>query len=84
MPKLTHCLGVDNRLQVLYIASMKNDHHTKKRISKMEVPVTRFDIYFASFVTQYQIYLACADNGNGYDITRPGELLLTFDEWLDC
>jgi hypothetical protein len=45
--------------------------------------MTRFDIYFASFVDRYNTYLACADDGNGYDITRPGERLLTFDEWLD-
>ena len=32
---------------------------------------------------EYQIYLACADDGNGGDITRNGEPLLTFDEWLN-
>lgn len=31
---------------------------------------------------EYQIYLACADNGNGGDITRNGAPLLAYDEWL--
>ena len=31
---------------------------------------------------RYEIYLACADDGNGIDITT-GEPLLTFDEWLN-
>ena len=31
---------------------------------------------------EYQIYLSCADNGEGGDITRNGEPLLTYDEWL--
>ena len=31
---------------------------------------------------EYQIYLACADNGRGGDITRNGAPLLTYDEWL--
>jgi hypothetical protein len=30
---------------------------------------------------EYQIYLACADNGAGIDITT-GLPLKTFDEWL--
>jgi len=32
--------------------------------------------------SEYQIYLACADDGKGGDITRDGAPLLTFDEWL--
>ena len=31
---------------------------------------------------EYQIYLACADDGKGGDITRDGAPLLTFDEWV--
>jgi len=31
---------------------------------------------------EYQIYLSCADNGRGGDITRGGRPLLTYDEWL--
>jgi hypothetical protein len=31
---------------------------------------------------EYQIYLTFADNGRGGDITRNGEPLLTYDEWL--
>ncbi len=31
---------------------------------------------------EYEIYLACANDGQGGDITRNGAPLLTFDEWL--
>jgi hypothetical protein len=31
---------------------------------------------------EYQIYLACADNGKGGDITRNGAPFLTYDQWL--
>ncbi len=32
---------------------------------------------------EYQIYLACADDGKGGDTTRPGKPLKTYDEWLE-
>lgn len=32
---------------------------------------------------EYQIYLSCADDGKGGDITRNGEPLLSYDEWLN-
>ncbi len=31
---------------------------------------------------EYEIYLSCADNGKGMDITT-GEPLKTFDEWIN-
>jgi len=31
---------------------------------------------------EYQIYLSCADNGHGGDITNDGLPLATFDEWV--
>jgi hypothetical protein len=31
---------------------------------------------------EYEIYLSCANDGQGGDITRPGHSLKTFDEWL--
>ena len=31
---------------------------------------------------EYHIYLACADNGQGGDITRNGAPLLTYSQWL--
>ena len=31
---------------------------------------------------EYQIYLACADDGKGGDITRGGQPLKTYEEWL--
>lgn len=35
-----------------------------------------------TLVDEYNTYLACADDGNGMDITT-GKPLLTFDEWLN-
>ena len=31
---------------------------------------------------EYQIYLACADNGKGGDITNEGKPLKTYTEWM--
>ena len=31
---------------------------------------------------EYQIYLACADDGNGVDVTT-GKPLKTYEEWLN-
>jgi hypothetical protein len=31
---------------------------------------------------EYEIYLACANDGKGGDITRNGKPLKTYDEWL--
>ena len=33
---------------------------------------------------EYQIYLACANDGKGGDITRNGAPLLTYEEWLNA
>lgn len=32
---------------------------------------------------EYQIYLDCADDGKGGDITRGGAPLKTYEEWLN-
>ena len=32
---------------------------------------------------EYQIYLACADDGNGGDITKGGAPLKSYEEWLN-
>lgn len=32
---------------------------------------------------EYQIYLHCADNGKGGDITNNGAPLKTYEEWLN-
>ena len=32
---------------------------------------------------EYQVYLDCADDGKGGDITRNGAPLKTYDEWLN-
>lgn len=33
--------------------------------------------------SEYQIYLSFADDGKGGDITRGGQPLKTYDEWLN-
>jgi hypothetical protein len=33
--------------------------------------------------SEYQIYLSCANDGKGGDITRSGKPLKTYDEWLN-
>lgn len=38
--------------------------------------------YRAADQAEYDIYLACADDGKGLDITT-GKPLKTFDEWLN-
>lgn len=32
---------------------------------------------------EYQIYLSCASNGKGGDITNDGKPLKTFEEWMN-
>jgi len=32
---------------------------------------------------EFQIFLACADDGNGGDVTRNGAPLPTFEEWME-
>jgi hypothetical protein len=38
--------------------------------------------YRGSNEAEYQIYLDCADDGKGGDITRNGAPLKTYDEWM--
>jgi len=33
---------------------------------------------------EYQIYLVCADDGKGGDITNNGQPLKTYQEWLNA
>lgn len=33
---------------------------------------------------EYQIYLTCANDGKGGDVTRDGAPLLTYEEWLNA
>ena len=33
---------------------------------------------------EYQIYLSCANDGKGGDVTRNGAPLLSYDEWLSA
>lgn len=39
-------------------------------------------VQYGKLRDRYEIYIDCADDGNGYDLTS-GEPLKTFDEWLD-
>jgi hypothetical protein len=38
--------------------------------------------YRGSNDSEYQIYLSCANDGNGFDFTT-GKPLKTYDEWLN-
>jgi hypothetical protein len=38
--------------------------------------------YRGSNEAEYHIYLDCADDGKGGDITRNGAPLKTYDEWM--
>lgn len=38
--------------------------------------------YRGSNYDEYRIYVACADDGHGGDITRGGAPLKTYEEWL--
>jgi hypothetical protein len=46
-------------------------------------PQIRQTKYRGSNNAEYEIYLSCADDGNGGDVTRKGEPLKTYDEWLN-
>ena len=39
--------------------------------------------YRGTNADEYQIYLDCADDGNGGDITNDGQPLKTYEEWLN-
>lgn len=39
--------------------------------------------YRGSNSAEYEIYLHCADDGKGGDITRGGAPLKTYEEWLN-
>jgi len=46
-------------------------------------PQTTITKYRGSNDAEYQIYLSCANDGKGGDITRNGAPLKTYDEWLN-
>jgi hypothetical protein len=46
-------------------------------------PQTTQTRYRGTNAAEYEIYLTCADDGKGGDITRGGAPLKTFDEWLN-
>ncbi len=46
-------------------------------------PQTTQTRYRGTNSAEYEIYLTCADDGKGGDITRGGAPLKTFDEWLN-
>lgn len=46
-------------------------------------PQTTQTRYRGPNCAEYEIYLACADNGKGGDITNNGAPLKTYDEWMN-
>ena len=47
---------------------------------KPQITITK---YRGSNDAEYQIYLSCANDGKGGDITRNGAPLKTYDEWIN-
>lgn len=52
------------------------DQVLRSQLAKKENTVSE------STMQRYRLYLECADNGRGGDITRNGQPLLLLDEWL--
>mgnify|MGYP001324783781 CR=1 FL=1 len=46
-------------------------------------PQIRQTRYRGTNDNEYQIYLSCADDGNGGDITQNGLPLKTYNEWIN-
>ena len=46
-------------------------------------PQTTVTRYRGTNDAEYQIYLDCANDGKGGDITRNGAPLKTYDEWIN-
>ena len=78
---------------VAIITELKEDYETNSQFIMRILDAMKQEKtmeYKADYQTQtrgtndaeYQIYLSCADNGKGGDITRNGEPLLTYEEWL--
>ncbi len=53
---------------------MSNERNCKEK--------TEYEYLLDKEKQEYQIYLDCADDGNGLDITT-GKPLKTYDEWLN-
>ena len=64
------------RLQALLEGHKMNDNNALLPAANWQTPVR------GSNDQEYQVYLACADNGKGGDITRGGAPLKSYDEWL--
>jgi hypothetical protein len=63
----------------VYVVSTLIGQHTGKRAApaaNWQTPVR------GTNDQEYQIYLACANDGKGGDITRGGAPLKSYDEWL--
>ena len=55
---------------------MLNDNPALLPAANWQTPVRGSDW------AEYEIYLSCADDGKGGDITRGGAPLKSFEEWL--
>ncbi len=67
-----------------YLISMRNEENkneTQTKGTEMEMNQMWQTKARGSNNDEYQIYLDCANDGNGTDITT-GEPLKTFDEWI--
>lgn len=46
-------------------------------------PQSTITRYNGTLADRYDVYLQCCDDGKGGDITRDGEPLKTFNEWVN-
>lgn len=53
-----------------------------KDAGRVEFPHTTQTRLRGTNEDEFQIFLSCADDGNGGDITNGGKPLPTFDEWM--
>lgn len=66
------------------ISNAQKRRQAKFQASRTASPVSTWQTPIrGTNVGEFDIFLACADDGNGGDTTRGGAPLPTFDEWLN-
>jgi hypothetical protein len=68
--------------QWIQIITANHGHQLRGKIMKLEQTEFWQTQSRGTSDSEYQIYLACADNGKGIDFTT-GRPLKTYDEWLN-
>jgi hypothetical protein len=79
---LRYCIALINALDYSYYIGGTKRPHTEDKKMKLEQNEFWQTQARGSNDSEYQIYLACADNGKGIDFTT-GKPLKTYEEWLN-